>query len=62
MVTWANMVLEFGVLGTELLDLGRRINAGEQVTDADLASAKAECQAAVGDLDAAGAHDREDGT
>ena len=62
LTAWAGVILELGVMTAELLDLGRRINAGEQVTAEDLAAAKAECQQAAADLDAAGAHDREDGT
>jgi len=62
LTVWAGVVLELGVMTAELLDLGRRINAGEQVSAEELATAKAECRQAAADLDAAGTHDREDGT
>ncbi len=60
LIAWAEVIIELGVMGAELLDLGRRVKAGEKVTANELAAARAECEAAVAALEAAGQHDRED--
>jgi hypothetical protein len=50
---WAYLILELGSLTTALLDLGRRIRAGETVTWAQLEAAATDSHAAHDELDAA---------
>ena len=60
LLTWAQVVLELGTVGKDLLDLGRRIDAGETVTAAELDAAKQATKDAVARWDAAAGADRKD--
>ena len=52
LLTWANVVLEIGGVGVELLDLGRRLQAGEKVNIDELQAAKQATRKAVAAWDA----------
>ena len=58
LLTWASVVLEIGKVGTELLDLGRRLQAGEAVTLDELEAAKQRTAEALAGWDAASENDR----
>ena len=59
LLAWASVVLEIGKVSAELLELGRRLQAGEAVTVDELQAAKQRTDQAVAGWDAAASGDRE---
>ena len=58
LLTWAAVVLELGVVGPELLAIGRRMQAGETVIMDELQAAKQRTVEAVAAWDAGADKDR----
>jgi len=56
---WMSMITEAGVVLEKLFEIGRRMQAGEDVTEEELLAARAATKAAVARWDDAAGNDRE---
>ena len=60
LAAWLSLILEIGFAGTALVDILRRLTAGERVTRQELDAAAERDRQAVARWDAAAVHDRSD--